>query len=868
MRVAMLRPGDAFGRYVIEGLLGQGGMGEVYRAFDPRLDRRVAIKVLHASHPTGAARLVREARAAAALDHPNAVAVFDVGEEAGMPYLAMELVEGRSLRGYVGDRTVPLERRVRWLVEIARALAAAHARGLVHRDVKPENVMVRDDGAVKVLDFGIARREPLDGSTVDTITAAGVIVGTPMYMAPEQMRGDEVDARTDQFSWGVLAYEVLAGARPWDTGDDAVRLVAAVLGSEPRDLLVTAPDVPAAVASAVMRALEKTPARRFESMSELLAALGDGERVAVTPRSRAPDVAFAPTLAAPSRAAGARRAISATVAAAVIAIAIGGAIVWRGRTAPTTGAPAPSASASAVRRPVAVTEHPAPSSTVPAAVAAYREGLQAFRDANAHRAAAGMRRAIELDPSLAAAHLRLPFYSDMGPAEGTEHFMRAAVGRGSLTERDRALLEAVEPFYARQPRDSHTTALRLRDVVARYPDDAELLDWLGLFELQAGRPEASLAATDRAIVADPAFWDAYTVRILALQQLGRIDEGLAAAGACAERSFTSNDCLLLQTAMLGTVGRCADMEAIARTWITRDKDSTRALRTLASALAALGRGDDAMAAALRALDDSRAPTTKAVDGLTDALAWTVLRGDFARARTLAESYESAAATTGSSAIGASAALAHAEILRELGRATDASAVAAAFLRRREGLATEDSRRAWDDPTPSLARIASEAGPAAKAELEPFLASWEARRGSAAGTAVTSVWTGARAATAWSPDEARAALARLGAAPPPRFVGGDIDLPFGNLAVGRTLRLGGRRDEAIDRLRLAAHSCWVLDSPISSTHAAYELGLALEEAGDRAGACEAFGKVVERWGKGPSATAKRAKARATALGCEK
>src|SRR3954447_24383598 len=156
----MLKSGDAFERYTIEALIGQGGMGHVYRAYDPRLGRRVALKVISESSAPAAsnARLVREARAAAAFDHPNAVAIFDVGELEGAPYIVMELVEGRTLRRAAGDVLSPLPTRLAQLSGVARALAAAHHRGLVHRDIKPENVMVRDDGKVKVLDFGIARR--------------------------------------------------------------------------------------------------------------------------------------------------------------------------------------------------------------------------------------------------------------------------------------------------------------------------------------------------------------------------------------------------------------------------------------------------------------------------------------------------------------------------------------------------------------------------------------------------------------------------------------------------------------------------------------------------------------------------------------
>jgi|GEM_PF-2515011 len=283
----MLKPGDAFERYTIEALIGQGGMGAVYRAYDPRLGRRVALKVIAegSAHAAGNARLVREARAAAAFDHPNAVAIFDVGELEGAPYIVMELVEGRTLRRAPGEPPLPLSTRIAQLAGVARALGAAHERGLVHRDIKPENVMVRDDGMVKVLDFGIARHT---GGTVDprsatqpalpTLTVEGVKLGTPVYMAPEQIRGDELDGRTDQFAWGVLAYELLAGELPWRGASDALAVVASVLTDPVDRSALERAGVTPAVARVVLRALEKKPAARFASMDDLRHALESAER--------------------------------------------------------------------------------------------------------------------------------------------------------------------------------------------------------------------------------------------------------------------------------------------------------------------------------------------------------------------------------------------------------------------------------------------------------------------------------------------------------------------------------------------------------------------------------------------------------------
>lgn len=275
----MLKPGDQVDRFRIEEPLGEGGMGRVYRAYDERLDRRVAIKVLvQDDDPEARARLIREARAAAQLDHPNVVSVYDVGEVEGSPYIAMELVPGRSLRSMVGDANVTPDERIRCLLEVARALGAAHDAGLIHRDVKPENVIVRSDGRVKVLDFGIARRTRPQGdpsaptnASLSTLTADGVKVGTPMYMAPEQIRGDGVDHRCDQFAWGVTAYEVFVGRPPW-SGADPLAVIASIMTEDPKPPPAAA-RMPHPFAAVVRRALQKRPDDRFPTMHLLVAAV-------------------------------------------------------------------------------------------------------------------------------------------------------------------------------------------------------------------------------------------------------------------------------------------------------------------------------------------------------------------------------------------------------------------------------------------------------------------------------------------------------------------------------------------------------------------------------------------------------------------
>lgn len=210
-----LEPGETFERYTIQEMIGRGGMGEVYCALDTRLLRKVALKVIRPDRTVdwneAIARLFREARAAAALTHPNAVAIFDLGEVDGTFFLVMELVRGTPLRAFVGDPQVPIEVKLGWLAGIARALSAAHDAGIVHRDVKPGNIMITSEGIAKVLDFGLAKAVD---DPEDFKTKVGDLIGTPRYMSPEQRAGKETDSRADQYAFGVTAAELLSGIHP------------------------------------------------------------------------------------------------------------------------------------------------------------------------------------------------------------------------------------------------------------------------------------------------------------------------------------------------------------------------------------------------------------------------------------------------------------------------------------------------------------------------------------------------------------------------------------------------------------------------------------------------------------------------------
>jgi serine/threonine protein kinase/tetratricopeptide (TPR) repeat protein len=295
-----LGPGLKLGKYDVIEMIGSGGMGRVYRARDPMLGRQVAVKVLReelASDPERLRRFEQEARAASALNHPNIVHVYEIGDHEGVRYIAMEYVEGKTLRPALTGGPLPTKKLLNIAAQTADGLAKAHAGGIVHRDLKPENIVISEEGHVKILDFGLAKLRPepsqvdSDVATLDRLeTREGVIVGTTSYMSPEQMKGLEVDFRSDQFAFGAVLYEMATGKRPFEKPSPA-ETISATLNEDPVPVTVHNPAVPAELARIIVRCLSKDPQDRYDSTRDLARDIHEVQ----LPPPRAPVLAPPPT---------------------------------------------------------------------------------------------------------------------------------------------------------------------------------------------------------------------------------------------------------------------------------------------------------------------------------------------------------------------------------------------------------------------------------------------------------------------------------------------------------------------------------------------------------------------------------------------
>ncbi len=312
-----LSPGTRLGRYEVRALLGAGGMGEVYLAYDHDLEREIAVKVLRDAAGEGGDRIrrfVQEAKAASGLHHPNVAHVYEIGTHDDLRFIAMELVEGETLRERMGRGAMAIGDVLEIAMQIAAALGAAHKAGIVHRDIKPENGIITHDGYAKVLDFGLAKLREIRGDDAATLlkTSPGVATGTLGYMAPEQLVGGEVTPAADVFSLAVVMYEMVAGRRPFE-GTTTTEIVQAILTKVPRAVHELRADVPPKLEGVIGRALAKNVDERFRDASEVLEQL----------RAIWSAAAMPPLLEREKKSGGMAAALQIAIAVAVIAMVAG-----------------------------------------------------------------------------------------------------------------------------------------------------------------------------------------------------------------------------------------------------------------------------------------------------------------------------------------------------------------------------------------------------------------------------------------------------------------------------------------------------------------------------------------------------------------
>jgi len=263
-----------YGRYEIIQELGKGAMGVVYQALDPQINRTIALKVLREDRVTSedfVQRFLKEAMAIGRLSHPNIVTIYDVGRDHGTVYLAMEFLEGRPFNDIIREQTLNPEQIAALAIQLAESLDYAHKKGIVHRDIKPSNIMMTPDGKVKLTDFGIAR---IEDASMHQQTRAGEILGTPVYMSPEQVMGQQLDGRSDLYSLGVILYELAAGSRPY-SGENLASIFRAITLDNPKDPAEINPGIPSGLGKLIMKSLNKKADERFQTGAEMASAFKD-----------------------------------------------------------------------------------------------------------------------------------------------------------------------------------------------------------------------------------------------------------------------------------------------------------------------------------------------------------------------------------------------------------------------------------------------------------------------------------------------------------------------------------------------------------------------------------------------------------------
>ena len=901
---APVAPGDVVAdKYVVEAVLGSGAMGFVVSARHKLIGQRVAIKLIKSSYVAdedALARFGREARALVAVQSENVVRVFDFGALADhSPYLVMELLEGRDLFRELSARgPLPLGEASEIILQACEGLAAVHARGIVHRDIKPANLFLttRAKGKllVKIVDFGVSKAPK---ATEEELSLTHNSLGSPHYMSPEQLRSARtVDARSDIWSLGVTLHRALTGELPF-AGESMGVLMASVMTDSPRPLRASRPDLPPEMAAIVRRCLEKNAEARFGSALELADALAPfampadrardvdrvaGESSAPPPLAGAAGAGAAGNVGAAlyestakahvsslfghvdeARDAQKKRAVLLTAIAAPLALAaIALGIAPKGSSRVTNGSDA--AAARAAIAATAVPDIPLPKTTNGEAAAAYQTAFQAVRDASLVSAHDHFVRAASLDPTMAAAELRSALYgAGLVGADSRLHARAAMALRASLSERDRELLGALEPLYVNPRPDAAAASRRMDALILARPGDAELLFLSAMLFVNRRSRESVLATCDRVLELDPKFAAAAWLRALAYGLMWDLPAALRATDRCLAIASSAASCVRVRATIEDATGDCSGLEADAQRMVAMEGTSYRAYDFLAVALFARGEPLDAVREALRLKVQASAARARPGVALLDEARLAVATGDFTGALKSARALEDLARTSGVEKDRAAAALLQVELHTELGEPLVAGQVADEYLRRRGAWPATDAID--DDPRPRLYAAAVHAGLRSPSERDAaraeWLATWSAQL---ALLERANVWLEGYAAPAETREEAEQALAALpDYAPVPALTLGGWAAP----ALAKVYALAGRDEDALPSLRFVASSCRTLSEPGDVIRAQLRLGEALEGTGDEAGACAAYGTVIDRWGsERRSVSANTALTRATALGC--
>jgi eukaryotic-like serine/threonine-protein kinase len=887
-RVAPVAAGTVVGPYRIERALGRGGMGAVYLARDTVLRRSVALKViapeLLGSRPA-IERFLQEARATARLNHPNIVTIHAVGTHEGAPYLALEYVEGESLRQRLRAGRLPLDEALRIALGMADALCEAHGHGILHRDLKPENAMLPPGGRLRIVDFGLAEVAPPPTSSpapdlgaFDEVDAgerlARSIGGTPPYMAPEQWRCEECTPATDLWAFGVVLFEMCSGRLPFDgeapapqtsqgldagatreeagraravteamdeaPGHELYRLQIAVCGDQRAPSVGAFVEVPEALQALVARCLEKEPGARptAAEAATALRALLDGGATSPGGERRASAAA----------AGGARRALVAALALAGSALVALWLLAVRGGQPYASSRIAPTATAN--------TE----------ALLAYRAAFEAWRAGNVGTHV--WQRVVDQYPDLAAAQLRLALAQvSWAQTEARKHWKAAVERAATLSEADRAMLDALEPVLG-SPSDRGEFLSRAERAAKDHPDNIEVLGLLAQAHVDGHELAAAMPLYDRMLELDGRFVPAWYWKTETEAYLGRLDDAAASIRRCLEVNRASEGCLRLRSNLDERDGRCDRIVEDSRTRQAANPENARPYDMLAEALVARGSieaGKQALAQKWATLPPDAGRRAK----LMDEALLAALGGDFGTAERNARALLDLVAGSVDEWEHARPTLFLIDLYTETGRAREATELAHAFEVRREALVPDirlDDFALARDPTPWLLAAGAAAPSAEPDDLYRRLDAWRQSWGVHGGSWLAGhAWLHGPARVVNDRRSAELALAQLG---DPDLLPQFAPMTLIDAPLGKVLALADRGAEALSHLRRAAADCRALQLPFEHTRVLAALGAELEREGDRDGACSEYAAVLARWGRAepPARTGQLSAERARTLGC--